>query len=68
MAMGQPMMNRARRIRRLAVLDQDRLDGAGGVGFDLVHELHGFDDAQDVAHGDGLADFDEGLAPGALAR
>jgi hypothetical protein len=52
----------------LAVLHQDGLDDAGSVGLDLVHQLHGFDDAQRVAGGDGLADFDERLAAGALER
>jgi hypothetical protein len=34
------------------------------VGFDLVQQLHRFDDAQRVAGLDGLADLDEGSAPG----
>src|SRR6476619_2966081 len=35
-------------LHRLAVLDQDRLDGPARVGLDLVHELHRLDDAQRV--------------------
>src|SRR5258706_7387657 len=34
---------------RLAVLDQDRLDGARGVGLDLVHQLHRLEDADRFA-------------------
>src|SRR5512137_2033616 len=33
-------------LDRIAVLDQDRDDAPGLVGFDLVHHLHRFDDAQ----------------------
>ena len=42
-----------------AVIDQDFFDDAGFFGFDFVHQLHGFDDAQGVACLDLLADFDE---------
>src|SRR6185437_2898475 len=35
-------------LDRLAVLDQNGLDPAGPLGLDLVHHLHGFDDAQDL--------------------
>jgi hypothetical protein len=45
---------------------------AGLVGLDLVHHLHGFDDAQHLADLDLAADLDEGLGAGdvrqALAR
>src|ERR1043165_2108902 len=34
---------------RVAVLHQDCGDASGFVRFDLVHHLHGFDDAQRVA-------------------
>src|SRR5262245_53245143 len=50
---------------RLAVLDgmpvlvMDPDDLAGGLGLDLVHELHGFDDAQHLAHPDAVAHLDE---------
>src|SRR3990167_658314 len=47
-------------LDRLAVLDQDRLDDARGVGFDLVHQLHRFDDADGLALLHRLADLDEG--------
>src|SRR5690606_28319759 len=43
-----------------AILDQDLLDHARLVGFDLVEQLHRFDDAQGIAFLDRLADFDEG--------
>src|SRR6185437_2556502 len=33
---------------RLAVLNQDCLDATGPLGFDLIHHLHGLDDAQDL--------------------
>src|SRR6185437_9940489 len=46
-------------LDRLAILDEDRLDRAAGVGLDLVHELHRLDDAKRVALRDGVADFDE---------
>src|SRR5215470_17430270 len=36
-------------FNRLAVLDQDRLHHASAVGFDLVHQLHGLDDAERIA-------------------
>src|SRR6185312_12445742 len=47
-------------LHRLAVLDEDRLDGAGHVALDLVQQLHRLDDAEGLALGDGLADLDEG--------
>src|SRR5690554_1126366 len=49
---------------RLAVVDQDSLDDTALVGFDVVHHLHGFNDAQHVAGLDGLADFNEGRGLG----
>src|SRR5262245_29461955 len=36
-------------LHRLAVLDQDRLDRAGDVAFDLVQQLHRLDDAEGLA-------------------
>src|SRR5574338_459844 len=36
-------------LDRLAVLAEDLDDGAGDVGLDLVHELHGLDDAERLA-------------------
>src|SRR5579872_3844739 len=36
-------------LDRLAIPDQLAFDDAGDFGFDLVHELHRFDDAEDVA-------------------
>ena len=39
----------------LAVGDEAFDDLAGGVGLDLVHELHGFDDADDLALLDAVA-------------
>src|SRR5262249_21121893 len=51
-------------LDRLTVLDEDRLDRAGGVGVDLVHQLHRLDDADDVPLLDRGADLDEGLGVG----
>src|SRR5690606_20460474 len=48
-------------LDRLAVLDQDGLDHAAGVGLDLVHQLHRLDDAQALAAGDLLAELDQRL-------
>src|SRR5690349_12607651 len=46
-------------FHRLTVFGQDRLDHASLVRLDLVHELHGFDDAQGLAFLDAIADVDE---------
>src|SRR5215217_3400155 len=46
---------------RIAVLHQDRRDASRFVRFDLVHHLHGFDDAQSVADVHFAADVDECL-------
>src|SRR5688500_16083316 len=51
-------------LHRLTVLDQDRLDDAGGVGLDLVHELHRLDDAERVALLNRIPDLDERLRAG----
>src|SRR5688572_28460273 len=51
-------------LHRLAVLDEDRLHHAGGVGLDLVHELHRLDDADRVALLHRLPDLDERLGIG----
>src|SRR5881394_1681974 len=51
-------------LHRLAVLDEDRLHRAGGVGVDLVHQLHRLDDADHVALLHRLADLDESLGVG----
>src|ERR1700677_856474 len=48
---------------RLTVLGEDRRDAPCLVGFDLVHHLHRFDDAEYLADFDLHADFDEGLCP-----
>src|SRR5437899_652420 len=61
---GRPLRGRASfddeqrlaELHRLAVLAQDLADRAGGVGLDLVHDLHGLDDADRIAHLDGAAD------------
>src|SRR5512146_1483879 len=45
----------------VAVAGENRLDDAGLVGLDLVHHLHGLDDAQHVAFLDALAHVGEGL-------
>src|SRR4051812_42387829 len=36
-------------FHRVAVLHHDRRDLAGAIAFDLVHHLHGFDDAEHLA-------------------
>ena len=51
-------------LDRLAVLDADLAHDTGELGLDLVHDLHGLDDAERVAHGDSLADLDEIWRPG----
>src|SRR5690606_20308587 len=43
-------------LDRRATLDEDLADRARLVGFDLVHQLHGFDDAQRIAFLDLAAD------------
>src|SRR5579864_267670 len=48
-------------FHRIAVLGEDRGDAPGLVGFDLVHHLHRFDDAQYLADLDLVADLDEWL-------
>src|SRR5882762_7237476 len=48
-------------FHRLAVLRQHGRDPAFLVGLYLVHHLHRFDDAQNLADLDLTADFDEGL-------
>src|SRR5690606_2382329 len=52
----------------IAVLDEDADDLAGDLRFDLVHHLHGFDDAERVAGFDLGPDLDERLRPRAGAR
>src|SRR6266478_915797 len=48
----------------LTVLHQDLRHPAVGFGFDLVHQLHGFDDADHLSLAHGLTDLDEGLRLG----
>src|SRR5688572_17989678 len=48
-------------LDRVAVFHQHRGDPAGLVGFDLVHHLHGFDDAERIADVHFAADVDERL-------
>src|SRR5690606_36105956 len=45
-------------FHRFAVFHQDRLDGAGLVGLDLVHHFHRFDNAQHIPGLVLLAHFD----------
>src|SRR5689334_12929016 len=45
----------------LAVFHENRLHDAGGVGLDLVHQLHCLDDADGLAFLDGLPHLDERL-------
>src|SRR5580692_1368952 len=46
-------------FHRLSVLHQLTLDNACHVGFDLVHQLHRFDDAQNFARRHMLPDTNE---------
>src|SRR4030095_9655525 len=48
-------------LDRLAVAGIDGDDLALDVGLDLVHQLHGFDDAEDLALRDARADLREGI-------
>src|SRR5512145_2109144 len=56
MAISANHEQRFTKFDRLAILKQDSLDHAGGIGFDFVEQLHRFDDAQRVALLDALAD------------
>src|SRR3990167_3988432 len=49
-------------LDRLTVLAEDLDDLAGLVRLDLVHDLHGLDDADRLAFPDFAADLDKGLA------
>src|SRR5262249_2244912 len=49
----------------LAVLHEDANDFAASVGFNLVHQLHGFDDAESLAGIHDLAELYKGLGAGA---
>src|SRR3979490_2238582 len=51
-------------LHRLAVFHKHRLHHAGGVGLDLIHQLHRLDDANRLAFLDGLADLDKGFGVG----
>src|SRR6267143_5907860 len=51
-------------LHRLAVFHKHRFHHAGGVGFDLVHQLHRLDDANRLAFLDGLAHLDKWLGVG----
>src|SRR5207249_3372967 len=51
-------------LHRLAVFHEHRLHHAGGVGLDLVHQLHRLDDANRLAFLDGLADLDKRFGVG----
>ena len=56
---------------RSTVFNQNFFNDTGFLGFDFVHQLHGFDDAQSIAGFDLLADFDESggvRAGGAVER
>src|SRR5678816_1764494 len=48
----------------LSVLGQDRLDHAGTVGLDLVHQLHRLDNAKRIADLHAVADVDKGFGAG----
>ena len=46
---------------RLSVLREDLDDRAADIGLDLVHQLHGLDDAQSLSLLDKITDFDVGI-------
>src|SRR5690606_37693257 len=46
-------------LDRLTILDQNLQDRAGRIRLDLIHHLHGFDDAQRISALDRLTDFDK---------
>src|SRR5574337_853852 len=48
----------------LGVLDQNLVDASADLGFDLVHELHRFDDAEDLSFLDGISLSDERVRAG----
>src|SRR5690625_7445821 len=47
-------------LHRLGIVDENGFDDPTLVGLDLVHHLHGLDDADHVALLDVLADFHKG--------
>ena len=49
------------------ILDEDLLDDAIEFALDLVHHLHGLDNAKDLSFLDGVADADERLFTGGRA-
>src|SRR6478735_8900932 len=51
-------------LDRLSVLDEDLHDRAFDLRLDLVHQLHGLDDAEHLALLDARADVDEGRRVG----
>src|ERR1039458_6230224 len=51
-------------LHRLAVQDELAFDDAPDFGLDLIHELHGFDDAEDLSGLDAFAGADEGGGAG----
>ena len=55
-------------LDRLGVLGMDRADDAGGLGLELVEELHGLEDAEHLARDDRVADVHERGRPGVGAR
>src|SRR5688500_165418 len=51
-------------LHGLAVLDQDLLDHPAYLRLDLVHDLHGFDDADHLLGADLVAGVDERVGVG----
>ena len=56
--------HRLAELDRLAVLDEDVPHDAAHLGLDLVHDLHGLDDAEHLFRADLVADVDEGVGIG----
>ena len=56
---------------RSTVFNQNFFNDTGFLGFDFIHQLHGFDDAQSISDFNLLADFDKSggvRAGGAVER
>lgn len=51
-------------LNRLAIFHQDPRDPPGGIGFDLVHHLHRFDNADRITNAHLVALLDKGWVLG----
>src|ERR1700686_97921 len=55
---------RLTKLNRVAALCHDRGHASAAVGFDLIHHLHRFDDAQHLSGLDFVADLNKSLGSG----